>query len=274
MKMTLLELVQSILSDMVSDDVTSIADTPESLQVASTIRDVYYQLVTNQTIPEHQALKQLTSAGVTAKVFMQIPATVQRIESIKYNKIKAGDTDNVFSDILYLSPAAFLKILMGRKSSDTNVVSATDPTSSIALDMITNDAPPTYWTSFDDDYICFDSYDAAVDASGLVGTKTLCWATVTPTTWAMNDTFVPDIDDNFFPLLLAEAKSTCFMNLKQQANGKVDKQARNQKVALQNDKHRTAAAEKASTGSTGPNYGRRGYSSSRNGLSGSWKYGP
>jgi len=238
MKMTLLELVQSILSDMVSDDVTSIADTPESLQVASTIRDVYYQLVTNQTIPEHQALKQLTSAGVTAKVFMQIPATVQRIESIKYNKIKAGDTDNVFSD------------------------------------MITNDAPPTYWTSFDDDYICFDSYDAAVDASGLVGTKTLCWATVTPTTWAMNDTFVPDIDDNFFPLLLAEAKSTCFMNLKQQANGKVDKQARNQKVALQNDKHRTAAAEKASTGSTGPNYGRRGYSSSRNGLSGSWKYGP
>jgi len=273
MKYTLLELVQSIMSDMVSDDITSITDTPESLSVASIIKDTYYQLISNQVIPEHQALVQLTSAS-TAKVFMKLPDTVIKLGWIKYNKIKAGDTDTAFGTIIWKSPSDFMQLLLQRKSSDTNVVSATDPTSSIALDMFVNNAAPTYWTTFDDEYICFDSYDVAVDASGLVASKTLCWATLAPEDWDIDDAFVPDIDDNVFPLLLAEAKSACFVALKQQANPKVDKQARNQKVALQNDKFRTADSQKASTGATGPNYGRRGYSSSRNGLSGPWKYGP
>jgi len=273
MKMTLLELVQSIMNDMVSDSVVSINDTPEALSIASIIRDTYYQLITNQVIPEHQALVQLTSAG-SAKVFMKMPDTIIKLAWIKYNKIKAGETDNVFGNVIYKKPFEFMQLLLGRKSGDPNVVTATDPTSSITLDMFQSNAAPSYWTTFDDEYICFDSYDVAVDPVGLVSSKTLCWASLTPTPWSMTDSFVPDIDDNVFPLLLAEAKSTCFVDLKQQPNGKVDKQARNQKVALQNDKHRTAATQKASTGSTGPDYGRRGYSSSRNGLSGSWKYGP
>ena len=244
------------MSDMDSDAITSITDTDESTQVASIIKDVYYQLVNNQDIPEHKKLVQLTNAGSTNKVFMLIPTTVRRIDSFKYNKIESGDTDASWQDVHYLPPEDFLNIITARATTDTHVVSATDPTSSIALDMIVNDHAPTYWTSFDDQYIVCDSYDAVVDTTGLLASKTLCWAAVEPTTWDASDSFVPDIDDNYFPLLLAEAKATCFVNLKQQANPKVEKQSRHQKVFLQNEKHRTKAGEKDAL--SGPNFGRRG----------------
>ena len=256
-KLTLLEMVQSIMSDMSSDAVTSINDTDEALQVASIIHDVYDQLVTGQNIPEHKALAQLTNAGSTAKVFMKIPDSVYRVETFKYNKIADGDTDAAWGEVCYLSPESFMNILTRRTTTDSNVVSATDPTSSIALDMILNDQAPTYWTTFDDHYIVCDAYDAVVDTTGLLASKTLCWAVVKPTDWTVSDSFVPDIDATFFPLLLAEAKSTAFINLKQQANPKIDKQARNQKVVLQNEKHRTRASEKTYTNATGPSYGRR-----------------
>ena len=42
MKRTLLEMVQSILSDMDSEDVNAVSDTLEAQQVASVIEDTYY----------------------------------------------------------------------------------------------------------------------------------------------------------------------------------------------------------------------------------------
>jgi hypothetical protein len=256
MKMTVLQMTQNILSALESDEIDSVSDTPEGEAVAEALKEVYYQMVSNQVIPEHKALCQLTSAGASL-VFMQIPATVHNLEWIKYNVIETGGTQNQYTTIPYKSPPEFMQMLMSRNSSDTNVVSATDPTSSIAIDMFQNDKPPEHWTSFDDEYICFDSYDAAVDASGLVASKTLCWATVEPETFETNDDFIPDMDDHLFPYLLAEAKSLCFMNMKQTANSKVDKQARQQRFAIQNDKFRTREAQEEGFNASGPDYGRR-----------------
>ena len=254
--MTLIEMVQNILSSLESDSVDSITDTVEAEQVAETLKEVYFQMISNTIIPEHFELIQLTSAGGTAKVFMELPDEVRRIEWLKYNKIASDGTDNEFGIVHYREPEDFMDLLLQRQSSDTHTVSATDPTSSIALDMIGDDSPPTYWTSFDDQYICFDSYDVAADASGLVGTKTLCWASVWPT-WTVDDLFTPDMDNHLFPYLLAETKSLCFVNMKQTLNGKVEKQAKQQRFALQNDKFRTKASSKAGFESSGPDYGRR-----------------
>jgi hypothetical protein len=134
MKMTLLEMVQNILSALESDEVITIEGTAESAMVAEVLREVYFQLVANQTIPEHQALFQLTDAAVGAEVFMLIPETISRSEWIKYNKMIDGDLDNAFRNIDYLSPANFMKHLLQVASSDTTTVSVTDPTSGIVLD--------------------------------------------------------------------------------------------------------------------------------------------
>jgi len=256
-KQTLLQMTQNILSALDSDEITTITDTAEATQVVRVLNEVYDQMIANHMVPEHKELIQITSAGATAKVFMLIPAQVKKLNWIDYNKVESGDTVNRFSEVGYKSPAEFRRILTARDNTDTNIVSATDPNSGIALDMIRNDAAPTWWTSFDDQYICFDSYDAAVDASGLVGSKTLCWADVYPNDWTDDDTFIPDLDDNQFPFLLAEAKSVCFINLKQAPNSKAEQLAKRSRAMLQNDKYRTEASEKENTFATGPDYGRR-----------------
>jgi hypothetical protein len=250
MKLTLLEIVQDVMSALESDEIASINDSNESQIIANLVKHVYFQMISNKTIPEHQQLVQLTDAGATAKVFMKIPDTVNRIEWIKYNKIGSGETDLTYGDVQFLPVYDFMNVLVSRHSSDANVVSATDPTSSFALDLIANDAAPRFWTSFDDQYICFDSYDA------LVATKTLCWGTIIPV-WTAVDAFTPDMDDNFFPGFLAECISTAFQNLKQQSNPKVEQQARRQRTAIQNDKYRTRSSEKEGFSPPGPNYGRK-----------------
>ncbi len=54
MKRTLLEMTQSILSDMDSEAVNSISDTVEAQQIASVVEDTYYNIVAARKIPEHK----------------------------------------------------------------------------------------------------------------------------------------------------------------------------------------------------------------------------
>ena len=49
--MTLLEIVQDILSDMDSDEVNSINDSVESLQVAQIVKTAYYNIVDGKDYP-------------------------------------------------------------------------------------------------------------------------------------------------------------------------------------------------------------------------------
>ena len=60
MKRTLLEMVQSILSDMDSESVNSISDSVESEQIASVIQDTFFNLIAARDIPEHRQLNKLT----------------------------------------------------------------------------------------------------------------------------------------------------------------------------------------------------------------------
>ncbi len=44
--------------------------------------------------------------------------------------------------------------------------------------------------------------------------KTLCYGQIIPT-FTLEDSFIPDLDDTQFPLLLNEAKAIAFVELKQ-----------------------------------------------------------
>lgn len=256
-KRTLLEMVQSIMSDMDSDAVTSINDTVESLQVASVIRDVYEQIVTDTAIPEDQTLGKLTTISLGTYAgslnYLVFPDTVERMYWLQYDIRKSGDTSPAMHDLDYMAPHDFIKYV-NRNVAGTDSVQVTDPISGFTY-YIPNAVAPRYYTIFNDKYVALDAIDQAIDATQVSGTKTLCMFQTVPV-WTMSDSFTPALDDNMFPLLLAEAKSTCFVNLKQQANPKIDKQARTQGVKLQYSKYRGQAAQKNRTGSPGPNYGR------------------
>lgn len=257
MKMTLLEMVQDIMSDMDSDAVESINDTVEAGQVAEVVKTIYDQMVTNRVIPERYELSTLSlpSAPTTKPNYMLIPSTLDHIVWLKYDKKLEGGTSNDFREVQYISPRDFMNLVQSNRSDAANVFHTTDPSSSVQY-YVLNDKAPQWYTSFDDLNIAFDSYDAAIDTTGVVAAKSLVWGKLN-TTFTLDDAYTPLIDDNLFPYLLAEAKSTCFVNLKQQANPKVDKQARDQKLFTQNHRFRSDSAQKASSGSSGPNYGRR-----------------
>jgi hypothetical protein len=92
MKMTLLQMVQSILSSMGSDEVNSISDTTESLQVADIVKQTYMNMLGRYDLPQHNQLFQLqASDSVTSPVLMTFPQGVTRIEWLKYLDTNPAD---------------------------------------------------------------------------------------------------------------------------------------------------------------------------------------
>ena len=99
MKQTLLQLTQSILSDMDSEAVNSISDTVEAQQIASVIEDTFYNISSARDIPEHHQLLKLTSLSTTAKpTHFQYPTNTKEIVSLRYNTATTGYS---YTDIFY-----------------------------------------------------------------------------------------------------------------------------------------------------------------------------
>jgi len=245
-KKTLLDLTQSILSDMNGDEVNSISDTTESAQVAQIIRDTYDEIISSRKWPHLNALIALTPQGSSRPTHMDLADTWAYIDVIKYNVRDADDTKDNYDDLTYMKPDDFLKHLNGRDSSNSEVDTISDP-SGVKL-FITNASRPLYWTSFDDEVLVFDSYDSGVD-SNLQESKFQCWGNVEPT-WSHIDTHTPDLPAKAFAYLLAEAKSVAFNALMQAGNQKAEQQSRRQRVWLAREKWR------ANGGMSMPNYGR------------------
>lgn len=85
MKYTLLDMTQSILSSLSSDEVNSIGDTTESLQVAEIIRQKYFDIINRVPLPDHEQFIQLDASGdEDAPVLMFIPEGVSNLGWLKY----------------------------------------------------------------------------------------------------------------------------------------------------------------------------------------------
>ena len=246
--MTLLEIVQSILSEMDSDNVNSIDDTIESTQVANIVKTTFYELIARRDWPHLNKLFTLNSVSDTNKPnYLKLPSNIQEMEFVKYNRRESGDTRDNYDEIKYLYPDVFLHRQNQLNDSLSNVSQVTD-TSGVVFP-IYNDRPPKYWTSFDDEYIVFDSYDSDVDTT-MQGSKTQCRGIFEPS-WSAVDTFTPDLPAEAFPLLLEESKSTAFLVLKQVTNEKAEQRSKRQQRRL------TRKGWRAKGGIRWPNYGRK-----------------
>ena len=242
MKRTLLEMVQSILSDMDSEDVNAISDTLEAQQVASVIEDTYYNILSARDIPEHQQLLKLTSlSDSTRPTHFSYPTNVKQIEQLSYNTATTGTQ---YASVNYVHPLEFLERMDDTSSSSVKVPDKVGNTDIF----VNNNEHPTYYTSFDDTHIVMNSYKSSLEST-LQADKTRAYGTVYPT-FTISDSFEPDLDDNMLPYLLAEAKSTCFSLFKAGSDPKVEQQARRLKSYVQNDMHKTKQANKR------PYYGR------------------
>ena len=75
---TVLEMVQDVLSGINGDEVNSISDTVESLQVATYLKEVYENLVAEYNLPVNRKLIMLDASGdVNKPTHMRLPNTVR-----------------------------------------------------------------------------------------------------------------------------------------------------------------------------------------------------
>lgn len=218
-KMTLGEMVDDILNDMDSDPVTLYDDTEESRQVAQIIIQTYFQIIdSREEWPHLLEFFKLTATGASTPTEMTLPSNITKVKYIKYNS--STTTPKTYNLVKYLEPQAFMNILDARDSSVANVTEYADSVASIGLNIITN-AAPTYWTMFGENRVVFDSYNSAVDASGLVAAKTQCYGMTYPTV-TPSDSFVFNLPINLYRYLLNDAKSTAFIVVKQANDPKAD----------------------------------------------------
>lgn len=233
-KLTLLDMVQDILSDMSSDEVNSISDTVESLQVAGIIKSTYLAMIADTFWPREAKRVQLTPLSSTdTPTHFKLPDNIEKLAYIKYDCQASGATKTAWKELTYRTPEDFLYYSLAQDSSASNIDTVTDSSGTVLY--IINDHAPTYWTSFDDEYVIMDSYDSTVDDT-LQASKMIAYAEVEPS-WSMTDSFVPtEIPAKAFPFLLAEAKSNCFITIKQEANPKVEQIANRLRNKAKHDK--------------------------------------
>lgn len=251
MKMTLLEMVQNIASALETDEINSITDTTEALQIAEVIKETFYEQFNNIFVPELQRLFSFESVSdVLSPNYLLIPTNVSKMMWLKYRNFRQDDK---LFDIEYVEPTDFLERQFQYSTSYPHVVATTDPSSGVTYNVLTN-GPPNFWTMFDDKYIAFDSYDLLYETT-MEGPNAVGFG-VQSFEFLLEDDYVPPLDGSLFPLLLAESKSTCFVNLKQVASSKEEQKARRQRIRMQNDQFKSRQAQYAYW-NTGNNFARR-----------------
>ena len=227
MKKDLISIVQEILSDMDSDEVDNIADSEEAEQVARIVASTFDRLVADRVFPEHKELRQIDSLAQSERPnYFILPADIRLLEKFKYK------VSGMYLDVYYEDSESFLERIVSRDSTASNVVNVQSVDSPVTLS-IYNNKRPQWFTTFNDEYIVCDSFDAAVDTT-LQTTNTLAMVSVLPSAFLIEDDFIPDLDAVHFPMFIQECKSMCFALLKG-VNQKVEQSSRRSMVKTQND---------------------------------------
>ncbi len=255
MKPSLLDLTQSILSSLESDEVNSIGDTTESLQVANLIRQVYFNIIARANLTKHTELFQLDASTDPDKpVLMTVPEHISRVEWIKYFRDDdVADNSDSYQYVTILPVQQFLDLVNMLDITQDNIDEFAFTQNGNTWNFrFRTDVQPCYCTIFSNNQVVFDSFDNEVDST-LQSSKTLCFGE-RQITFDMSDTFIPDLDEQLFPLLLNEAKTLAFFELKQTPHTLSDRESKRQWVVAQKEK---SISEIPSHFNQLPYYGRR-----------------
>lgn len=257
MKMTLLQMTQSILRSIKGEEVNSITDTEESTAVADIIREAYYSMISTQDFPELGTLFSLTASGDNTKpVLMTTPNNIASIVWVRYNRRTNNDDKDIWQNLIYMDLQDYLDKMTALNPDDSNV-----GTMSITVDTNTyviyyrNDVSPRYFTSYDDKTLLFDAYDSAVSAT-LEQSKTSCYGYVDPT-WTVSDSFTPLLDGQQFDILLKDAKAMAWQEIKSITNQEAIRAGRFGRIKAEAKKHRVNYKNAGEYWSAYPNYGRK-----------------
>lgn len=234
MRYSLLQMTQRILESMESDEVSSIHETPESTSVANIIKECYFDIIGDLGVAEEEGLFRLdASTDNTKPCLMYIPSGISNIQWLKYQK---GSDVNPTEYLRYLPQDEFLFYSQSRTTSDSNISSMeVEMNGKVFVFTYYTDRFPSSYTIFNDKYVIFDAIDLSEEVT-LTESRSLVFASLVPT-FEFEDNFVPNLDPRQFQLLLNEAKSLAFVELKQTSHPIADRKARKNKILAQKQKN-------------------------------------
>lgn len=189
-----LGFVQDCLSILDSDEVDSISDTTESLQVATLLSDIYYEFINRQDWQWLKRAVTLDGGGdISQPTKLSLPSGIKRITTIWYNV--SDDDDKVENRKLqFRCVEDFLDAGSAGISGDKLIRQGNE-----ASFYVKTDRPPTFYTVFDDKTIFCDSYQSTVEST-LVNAKVSAVGFVIPP-FEVRDGFVPDLPEHMVSLL-------------------------------------------------------------------------
>ena len=248
-KFSLLDMVQDILNDIDSDEVNSIDDTVEALQVAQIVKSTYFAMMSNRNWAHLRQSIQLTpTTNLAQPTHMYVKEDIKELDFINYDSRDEAGTRAKWVRMEWREPEEFLKVVNSYNELNDNVDVVNDDS---GLDItIMNDRHPTLYTSFDDKTLVFNAYDS-VRESNLQSTYVQAMAYVMPK-WIPADDFIPDLPDEAFIALIEEAKSRASLKLRQVADQKAEQESNRQQRWLSRKNRRIEG------GIRYPDYGRRG----------------
>jgi len=237
-KPSLIEIVQGILSDMDSDEVNSIGDTIESMQVANAVRQTYYGIVEEFDLQGEETAFQLEPVA-GRPTHMSIPAGVFDVTQVRYDGRR----------IPFTWREDFLEASSHRSPTEDHITAVFDP-SGLSINIWTN-GPPSSWSTLDGGRtLVFDGYDLDVE-SNLQAHKTQCLGQRKRTLELDSDALV-ELPETLHQLLINEARELCFELYKDGAGRKLNEMSRRSRVRAKqrNNKVKTPP-------DTLPDYGRK-----------------
>lgn len=210
MARTLLYTVQRVLEKLNLDPVSSLSDTEDSLLIAREAETTFYDLLSRAEWKNNLELLPIESvSNLSSPTMLRLPNNVSKITSVRYDVTTPEDSNRVIRTLQWLPQEDFLE-----KSYSIN----TDKDSTQVAYykgnplFIHKDRMPTYYTTFDNEYIVLDSYDEVVEDT-VVGAKTICYGEVEPS-WLEDESFVIPVQDSVYPLYLSMLSAACsiYMN--------------------------------------------------------------
>lgn len=231
-----LQYVQSCLSTMESDEVDSIAETAESMQVAELLKDLYYELINRQEWEFLKGAVTLTAAGDTAApTKFTAPTGLRHLTNLWYNVADSGVSRR---HLQYVEPVEFLDRL-GSGDAATGKLLVTH--GSQLQFYVRTDRQPTFYTTFDDNVVYCDAYDSTVEST-LQTSKVSAWGVVIPD-FTVEDGFEPELPEHMIPLLQATLNASAHLYFKQQASAPDEARVRRQLAQARTRNSKIASRE-------------------------------
>ena len=256
MQRTLLQVVQKYLDRTSGFYVNSIFETDEAIQVASLAEDTYYEMI--QEFPNllfTQKERTLDSIGDATKPnYLLIPKNVQKIQESKlYYNVAKTDTDVTLSynELQYMTPLEFINLTSSRTNGTANTEIITGFNNEKTV-VITNKFPQ-YYTSFDDVYVVFDSYNNTYDSTMQAGKSKV--VSTEEAVFLQQDDFVIPIPNALSETYLYMFLDQAYNDIHQERNAAIAAKARKMRIKLQQDSRRLGTGGRAKAAR-----GRRGFS--------------